>query len=504
MLPAPGENLADRFLTAAERAPDRLALIVAGEDPVRLTYADLRARVARAAAALHERGVGPGDRVGVLLANGNEHLESMLGAFLLRAIPVNLGLRDTGDELRAVLDASDTRLVVQEPDLAPPGRAGLARGRDYEAALRAAGDPPVVTDRSGADEYILFTGGTTGRPKGVRWRHADLYLGALAAVGTPTAPDRAVRCLPASPFAHGTGQWMALTTLLRGGTVVCRRDRSFEPEAVLDTVDAESVSFLAIVGDAFALPIVEVLEACPGRWSLSSLTTVLSGGALLSAPVKRRLLALLPTLLVVDGFGASETGGHGRMISVAGAVPDGPPRFAIDEQTAVLDDDHRPLVPGDGRVGWLARRGPIPLGYLDDQASPVSFPVVDGVRWALSGDRATHDADGSIVVLGRGTSTISTGGHKVHAEEVEGCLRSHPAVRDAVVVGVPDERFGERVTAVVAPSPDAEPTLASVQDHCADRLAPYKLPRRLVLVDAVQRSPAGKPDYAWARRVAGA
>ena len=492
----PGGNLGDRFLAAAAASPGREAVVVVGDEPVRLTYAELRERVERLTAVLRGRGVRAGDRVGVLLANGNEHLEVLLASFLLRAVPVNLGLRDHTDEQRAVLDASRASFLVHEPDVDPLLAEALPRGDAYETALAWATAVPAVEGRSGDDEYVLYTGGTTGRPKGVRWRHDDLYRGALAPAVDEVLGGRAVRCLPASPFAHGTGQWMALRSLLHGGTVVCRRDRSFDPEATLDAVDAEAVSFLVVVGDAFALPLAELVTTSPARWSLASLTTMLSGGAPLSPSVKRTLLSLIPTMLVVDGFGASETGGHGQMVSVAGTVADGPPRFVVDDETAVLDPDEQGL-------GWLARRGAIPLGYDgDDAATTRSFPVVDGVRWAMTGDRARREADGTVTVLGRGATTINTGGHKVQPEEVERCLRSHPAVADVVVVGVPDERFGERIAAIVAPRHDARPTLESLRRHCDRVLAGYKAPRHLVVVDRVHRSSAGKPDYAWAREVA--
>ena len=492
----PSGNLGDRFLAAADASPDREAVVVHGDEPVRLTYAELRDRVERLTAVLRGRGVRAGDRVGVLLANGNEHLEVLLAAFLLRAVPVNLGLRDHPDEQRAVLDASRASFLVREHDGDPLLPESLVRGAAYEAAIAGAASVPSIEGRSGEDEYVLYTGGTTGRPKGVRWRHDDLYRGALAPAGDEVLGGRAVRCLPASPFAHGTGQWMALRSLLHGGTVVCRRDRSFDPEATLVAIDDEAVSFLVVVGDAFALPLAELVAASPERWSLTSLTTMLSGGAPLSPSVKRTLLSLLPTMLVVDGFGASETGGHGQMVNVAGAVADGAPRFVVDEDTAVLEPDEHGL-------GWLARRGAIPLGYDgDDDATARSFPVIDSVRWALSGDRARREADGTVTVFGRGATTINTGGHKVQPEEVERCLRSHPAVADVIVVGVPDDRFGERIAAVVAPRHDARPTLESLRRHCDRVLAGYKAPRHLVVVDRVHRSSAGKADYAWARQVA--
>lgn len=489
-------NLGDRFLAAADASPDREAVVVVGEESLRFTYAELRGRVERLTAVLRGRGVRRGDRVGVLLANGNEHLEVLLAAFLLRAVPVNLGLRDHPEDQRATLNASRASFLVHERDVDPLLAESLARGTAYEAAIAGAAPVPDIDGRSGDDEYVLYTGGTTGRPKGVRWRHDDLYRGALAPAGDEVLGGRAVRCMPASPFAHGTGQWMALRALLHGGTVVCRRDRSFDPAATLDAVDREEVSFLVVVGDAFALPLAEVVRASPARWTLPSLTTMLSGGAPLSPSVKRTLLSLLPTMLVVDGFGASETGGHGQMVSVAGTVADGPPRFVVDDDTTVLDPDEQGF-------GWLARRGAIPLGYDgDDAATATSFHVVDGVRWALSGDRARREADGTVTVLGRGATVINTGGHKVQPEEVERCLLSHPAVADVVVVGVPDERFGERIAAVVAPRHDAQPTLESLRLHCDLVLAGYKAPRHLVVVDRVHRSPAGKPDYTWARQIA--
>lgn len=506
MAPTEGQNLGDRFLAATDRTPARDAIVVVGDEPITFSYVELADRAMRLTAAMRARGVRAGDRVGVLLANGNEHLEALVASFLLRAVPVNLSYRDTVDDVRSVLDAAGVTFVVHEPDLDPCQRSGLARGIDYEGALTSSEPLRDVSGRSGDDRYALCTGGTTGRPKIVLWRHDDLYRGALAPADGAAGADggRAVRCFPASSFAHGTGQWMALTTLLHGGTVVCRRDRRFDASVVLDTIDSDSVSYLVVVGDAFARPLVEAIDHSPRRWTLASLTTVLSGGAPLSPTIASELLRLVPTAIVVDGFGASETGGHGRRVAVAGSDPgDGPPRFEVDGDTAVLDQRLRPLAPGDPHSGLLARRGPIPLGYLgDDDGTATSFPTVDGVRWALSGDRAKVEHDGTVVVLGRGAATINTGGHKVQAEEVERALRTHPAVRDAVVIGVPDERFGERIAAVVSARHDAEPTLESVRRHCRTRLAPYKVPRHLVVVDEVARSVAGKPDYAWARAIA--
>jgi acyl-CoA synthetase (AMP-forming)/AMP-acid ligase II len=261
-----------------------------------------------------------------------------------------------------------------------------------------------------------------------------------------------------------------------------------------------------IVGDAYGRPLVEALERRADLDDLLALNVILSGGAVLSPSTTVDLLRLLPWAMVVDGFGASETGGQGQRVTYPGVREGalGPARFRMGGDTAVLDDDLRPLAGGDGRTGWLARRGHIPLGYLHDpDGTEATFPVVDGVRWALSGDRATVEADGSVVVLGRGWSSISTGGERVQAEEVEAVVRTHPAVADAVVVGVADERWGEVVQAVVALRPDRALTLEDLADHCRAALAGYKVPRRLVVVDAVVRTPSGKPDVRWARTVGG-
>jgi fatty-acyl-CoA synthase len=487
-----GTNLADRFLAAAAAHPDTEAVVVTGDvRPVRRTYADLAHRSRRLAGALRQRGVTPGDRVGVLLDNGDEHLEALLACFLLAATPINLSHRDTAAERHAVLDVAGAALVLHELDLDPLRERALCTC-DWERAIADA--EPAEAARSGDDEYVLFTGGSTGSPKGIRWRHDDVYHAALAAAGAD-AGRPGLRTMTASTFAHGTGQWAALSTLFQGGTVVCRRERGFDPEATLDAIDAEDVSYVVIVGDAFARPLVEVIDACPGRWRLSSLTTLLSGGAPLSPGVKTELLRLLPTMIVVDGFGSSETGGHGRMIAVAGSVPGGPPRFAFDEDTDVLDDQHRSAPAGE--VGWLARRGRVPVGSLGDGDAVLAD--AGGVRWAFSGDRARREDDGTVTILGRGTSTINTGGHKVQAEEVERTLREHPDVLDAVVVGAPDERWGERVTAVVSVTPGIDDT--ALVEHCRERLATYKVPRHVIVVDEVRRSAAGKVDYAWARRV---
>ena len=518
--PAGGFNLAELFETVARTVPDREA-VVHGDR--RLTYAELDERAGRLAAVLAGAGVGVDDHVGLHLWNGTEYLEGMLAAFKLRAVPVNINYRYVADELRYLFDDADLVALVHEPAFAPlvaearpPGlRFTLARGSDYEAALaRVDGPARPTAGRSGDDRYVLYTGGTTGPPKGVVWRHEDIFFAALGGGGDPsiTTPDELVeraprgrtRMLPACPFMHGSAHWMALSTLFRGGTVVVDPSPTFDAAGVWQVVADEAVTFLVIVGDAFARPLLEALDG-PGRdaWDLSTLTVILSGGAVLSPTVKDALLARLPGCMVVDGFGASETGGQGQMVAVPHATGTNP-RFTMDAATTVLDDHLRPVAPGSGVVGRLARRGRIPLGYhKDPEKTAATFPVVDGVRWSVPGDLATVEDDGTITVLGRGSVSINTGGEKVHPEEVEAALKAHPSVFDAVVVGLPDERWGQRVTAVVQVRDGAAtPSVEDVAEHVRRSLAGYKVPRSLVVVDEVVRSPSGKADYRWALDVA--
>jgi 3-oxocholest-4-en-26-oate---CoA ligase len=518
-------NLADLFEAVADEVPQREALVCvasAGEPEIRLSYAALDERANRLAHVMAARGIGPGDHVALHLYNGNEYLEAMLAAFKLRAVPVNVNYRYVEAELRYLLDDSDARMVIHEPEFnatiaaiaadLPLLRSTLERGEAYEAALASASPERDFGPRSADDLYVLYTGGTTGMPKGVMWRHEDIYFGAFGG-GEHRAPDgshsvvervrqgRPRRCLPASPLMHGSAHWMAFSNLYSGGTVVLTRARRLDPVHLLEVLRVEEISFLVLVGDAFARPLADTIAADPERWSLPALTVILSGGAILSPAVKGDLVRLLPSTMVVDGFGASETGGQGQMVAAPDGAAGGHPRFRVGDETTVLDDDHRPLTPGDGRVGWLARRGHIPLGYYKDAGrTSTTFPVVDGVRWAVPGDRASIEADGTVVVYGRGSVSINSGGEKIHPEEVEAALKGHPAIFDAVVVGVPDERWGERVTAVIELRPGApEPALDELGEHCRRVLAAYKVPRDAVVVDAIERSPSGKADYRWAR-----
>jgi acyl-CoA synthetase (AMP-forming)/AMP-acid ligase II len=508
-------NLGDLFEAVADAVGDRTA-IVAGT--TRLTFNELDERANRLAQRLAAVGVGPGDRVALVLRNGNEYLEAMLAGFKLRAIPINVNTRYTTDELAYLLADADPRAVIAEPDLieriAPnvaPGTWLVARGEGYEAALASARPDRLPIQRSGDDRYILYTGGTTGLPKGVVWRHEDLLFAALGGGnpgGDPAAwPSEVVanaltgrtRCLPASPFTHGTAHWTALSTLLHGGTVLVDEGPTFDAERLWDLAERERASILVIVGDAFARPLADALTAAPDRWSLDDLLVVLSGGAILSPSVRDDLFVHLPWVVVVDGYGTSETGGQGQMPVWAGQETGTLPRFHVDEDTTVLDDAGRPAPPGSGLVGRLARRGHIPIGYHGDPVGGTeTFVELDGERWVVPGDLARVEADGSVTLLGRGTSSINSGGEKVFPEEVEMVLKAHPSVFDAVVVGVADERFGQRVAAVVAPRAGHVVDVEALERHCRTRLADFKVPRRVVSVPEVRRRPSGKIDLAWA------
>jgi acyl-CoA synthetase (AMP-forming)/AMP-acid ligase II len=523
-------NLADLWERVVDEIPDHEAL-VCGER--RLTYGEADARANRLAHHLEANGVGAGDHVALYLYNGTEYLEGMLAAFKLRAVPVNVNYRYGADELRYLLDDADARAVVYHREFAPllavvcddlsllhtfievddnSSAVSLEGSVEYEEALAAASGERDFGRRSADDLYILYTGGTTGMPKGVMWRAEDIFFGAFGGgnLGDApiTTPEQVVesldvhrRGLPACPFMHGTAHWMAFATLYSGGTVVISPERHFDPTHLWRLIESERVTFLVIVGDAFARPLVEAYDRLAPPPDVSPLTVVLSGGAVLSPSVKAAWVERFPGTLLIDGFGASETGGQGQSISAAGGEIDSAARFSVNDETTVLDDDLRPVPPGV--VGKLARRGHVPLGYYKDPTkSAATFPVIDGVRWSVPGDHARIEDDGTITVLGRGSVSINTGGEKVYPEEVEAALKSHAAVFDAVVVGVPDDRWGERVAAVVEPRAGASPTVDELAEHVRAHLASYKVPRDVVLVDAIVRSPSGKPDYRWARSTA--
>ena len=530
-----GLNIADIFETVVKTVPDKPALVVRtsdGHDEVRLSFAELDARANGLAHAFLELGVGEGDHVGTHLYDGNQYVEVALAAYKVRAVPVNVNFRYVDEELMYLFDNADLKIVVTEPDLedrasraaatlAWPCPVVVADARYEELLAKQPDTAPDVGDRSPDDRYGLWTGGTTGMPKGVIWRQEDIYISAIGGSGNTALgidpvtnlEDVAARARKGSPLAvtltlcplmHGGGFWLAFSAMLSGSTSVLIRDLGFDPAFALQVIGEERVSLLMTIGDAYARPIVDLLESAPpGDFDLSSLFVYGSGGAILSPSVKDDLARLLPTTVVHDGFGASETGGQGRL---TGTGTDGAPRFDMDPGNVVIAEDGTLCKPGDGQIGMLANSGHIPLGYYKDEVkTATTFPVIDGVRYAVPGDLASVDENGFIAVYGRGSVSINSGGEKIFPEEVEKALKSHPAVFDATVVGTPNDRFGSQVTAVVELRPehaDSPPSLADLQDHCREHLAGYKIPRAVVFVDDTVRSPSGKPDYRWAKETA--
>ncbi len=533
-----GFNLADMFELVVDAVPEREALV---SPQRRLTFAQLDERANRLANHLAAAGVGRGDHLGLQLLNGTEYLEAMLAAFKLSAVPVNVNYRYVENELRYLFDDADLVAVLYHRQFGPRVRVaadGLRRLRHflevddgsgaasvpgavgYEEALRtASADRPSGESRRGDDRYIAYTGGTTGMPKGVLWRQEDIFFAGMGGgdvfqsgnfISTPgelleRMPEVGGVILTTPPLMHVSAQWGVFHSLFAGGKVVFNPPGAFDADRVWQLVAEEKVNILTIVGDAMARPLADAIETA-GRhgepYDTSSLIVIGSGGAVLSSASKERLAALLPNIMIVDGFGSSETGIVGNKMHAVGDAGT-QPRFTVNAQTNVLRDDGTPVEPGSGDVGWLARKGHVPLGYYkDEEKTAATFMESGGERWVLPGDMATVEADGTVVLLGRGSVSINTGGEKVYPEEVETALRTHPDVDDVVVVGMPDERWGQRVVAVVKPRAATEVTLESLQAHARAHLAGYKLPRELVVVDEVERTPAGKADYRWAQQVA--
>jgi len=538
-------NLAEISEAIAAAIPERECLVFRDR---RYTWAQFTTRTRRLANYLRSRGLGchqeratlqnfesGQDHLGIYLYNSPEYLEAMVGGFKARVAPFNVNYRYVDDELVYLLNDADAHALVYHARFAPnvqrirtqlphlnvliqvedeSGNALLPGAVAYEAALaQAAPERPDVL-WSPDDLYILYTGGTTGMPKGVLWRQEDIFFGALG--GHPmggqkfasidavveVARNGDLRACPAPPLMHGAAHWMAFTALHAGGTVVIQgKPERLDPDDIWSTVERERVRFLVIVGDAFGRPLIDQLDK--QQYDLSGFGILLSGGAILTPALKDAFLQRIPHLMIIDGFGASETGGQGSQITTAGAKAT-TGTFKMNEDTLVLKQDlSAALEPGSPETGWLARTGHVPLGYFKDpEKTAQTFPVVDGRRYAVPGDHARVGADGIIVVLGRGSVSINSGGEKIYPEEVEKALKHHPSVYDAVVVGTPNPRFGEQVTAVVQARAGETPSEDELSEFAAKHLARYKLPRAIVFVDEMVRSPSGKADYRWAKRLA--
>ncbi|MGH9080137.1 MAG: acyl-CoA synthetase, partial [Acidimicrobiales bacterium] len=512
--------------------PEREYLVADGK---RRTYAEMEARANQLAHFLADQGIGPGDHVGIYSVNSVEWVETAWAVFKLRAVWININYRYVKDELAYLFANADLVALVHQAEYGPrvaellpalPGLRLLVGIEDesgeppaegtvrFEEAVASGHPERDFAPRSGDDHYILYTGGTTGLPKGVVWRHEDVFyaLGGGVDPHTNTRVQRPeemvekgmggqVTLLPIAPLMHGATQWSVMGQSFVGNrTILVPR---FEPHTVWRLVETEGANSVMITGDAMGKPLVEALDDPGVSYDLSSLMAVTSSAALFSAPVKDEFFRHFPNIIIVDAVGSSESGNNGMVIMGKDntAMKSGP-TVSVLGNTVVFDDDLKPVAPGSGVVGKIARSGDIPVGYYNDPVKTAEvFVSVDGVRYVIPGDFATVEEDDSITLLGRGSVSINSGGEKIFPEEVESAVRSHPEVFDAIVVGAPDDRWGQRVAAIIQPRADKHPTLEDIQVHCRHAIAGYKVPRQLHVVETIVRSPSGKPDYRWAAEV---
>ncbi|QUD86335.1 acyl-CoA synthetase [Phenylobacterium montanum] len=527
---------ADVWEAIADAIPDRPALI---HGPRLITWREFDRRADALAAFLIGAGLQRQAKVGAYLFNAPEYLETYYAAFKAGLVPFNTNYRYAADELTYLFDNADAEAIVFHAEYAPmveairerlpgvkawigvasPGHPVPAWASDYEAIVAGEVGRTIPSwGRSGDDLLFLYTGGTTGMPKAVMWRQDDLFnvlgAGGNVLLGVPPletareAGERARAAEPnltmaAAPLMHGTSQFTALGSLTAGGAVAVLPSHRFSATELWDEVHRLKVNNMAIVGQAFAAPMLEALEAHPGRWDLSSVRRIGSSGVVWSFENKQGLLQHLPAgAILFDSLGSSEAVGLGASMSAAGETAK-TARFVVGPNSAVFTEDGVRVEPGSGEKGLVATAGFVPVGYYKDpEKSARTFRTFEGRRWSVPGDFAIVEADGSMTLLGRGSQVINTGGEKVFPEEVEEALKRHPAVRDAVVVGVPDPRFGERICAVVEAEPSAAPpTLAELSSHVKTQLADYKTPRELVLAP-VARAPNGKVDYKASKALA--
>jgi len=520
----------------ADEIPDRIAL-VHGE--LRRTWSEFDDRAARLARALQQHGIGPDSKVAQYLYNGNEYLESCFAAFKLGAVPINASYRYLEEELVYLLDNADVEVLFFHGELAERVAKVVDRLPKLRAIVQVDDGSPRIDGALGYEElissnqpadrleraedglYMLYTGGTTGMPKGVMYDvsafTAALMMGhPFRGVPLPDTPESVLSnvrsihqmgnapvALTACPLMHGTGLWLGgFLTFNMGGTHVCMEGTSFDAHRLWQTTERERVTDIVIVGDAFAKPMLRALEEAEARgdpYDISSVKLIISSGVMWTSPVKQALLERNETMLLVDVMGSSE-GAMGQNITTRELTAE-TAKFQLSESAKVFTEDDREVEPGSGEVGMIAHTGVVPLGYYKDpEKSARTFRTVNGVRYAFPGDFATVEVDGSITLLGRGSVCINSGGEKIFPEEVEEAVKRHPAVYDCLVVGVPDEKFGEAVTAVASLRTGQSANEAEILASSRGHLASYKLPKRILIVDEVRRAPNGKADYGWAKQ----
>ena len=496
-------------------------------------WGDFARRTNNLAAGLRARGLEPNDKVAFYMRNEAAYMETVAACFKARGVHVNVNYRYLDEELWYILDNSDAAVVVFSEEFAervdglrgrlPGVRTWLQVGgtapewaESYEALAGEGDGAALEFDRSDDDLLFIYTGGTTGMPKGVMWAAGDLWgalgYGANAPankgarpesleqhVQNVTAAGPITRQIIACPLMHGTGLLTAISALSAGGCIITLESPGFDAEELWDTVDRTQAVSAVIVGDAFAKPMLNALDASPGRWKLESLKLMISSGVMWSREVKLALLEHVPQVMLADMFGSSEAVGFGTSVTSKGAKSK-TAKFEIGDDCRVFTEDHREVEPGSGERGFIARRGPIPTGYYKDpEKTAKTFPTIDGVRYSIPGDWCTVEADGTLTLLGRGSACINTAGEKVYPEEVEETLKLHETIEDALVVGVPDERWGTAVTAVVQARQAAAFDEAALRDHVRGHLAGYKTPKRIFAVDQMFRAPNGKANYKGAK-----
>jgi len=504
-------NLADVFEAIADAVPDRVAIATIDRD---YTYAEIDERSTRLANHLVSLGVSPGDHVAVHSANRIEWVDAFYGCLKARAVPININYKYLHDELTYLYGNADCVAAIVAPEHVeavakldvPTLKHVIVLGEDYDAALAAA-STERLGGRSPDDPYVLYTGGTTGSPKGVVWRNEDLILAALNAArfGAPiesveqlaaeaAANETPMVMLACGPMMHGGSQWILGNGHVSGATVALYDQPSFAAEKILDLVQKAGVNSMTFLGDAMGRPVADAILAEPDRWDLSSLVACSNGAAPLSEGVRQQIREALPGRFILDTYGASESGATASRIDDGTERPVGAPKFAAGDDVEVFDADMRPCPPGVD--GMLGRRGPMPLGYYKDPVkTAATFKEIDGVRWSIPGDFARREEDGSVTVLGRGSVSINTGGEKVHPEEVEAVLLRHDDVFDVAVVGTPHERWGQQVTALVQKREGAEVTAEDLRDFARTLISNYKVPKEVFFVPQVPRTAVSKVDY---------
>ena len=523
-----GWNYGDILDGVGRALPQDQPALIHGDRVV--TWGDFARRTNNLARRFLNRGVQAGDKVAFYMRNSPAYSETLGACFKARLTHVNVNYRYVDEELWYILDNSDSKIVVYDAEFADHVKA--LRGRlpavglwvevtseerptvefavHYEQLAEIGDGEPLKLHRSGDDMLFLYTGGTTGMPKGVMWAHDDLWHAGAAGASPATnmiapatleehcanvAANPGGTLVPCCPQMHGTGLLTTIAALAAGGTIVTLTHPSFDPAELWATVERRQVNSMAIVGDAFAKPMLRELDASPGRYQLGSLVSVVSSGVMWSPEVKQGLLKHNPTMVLTDSFGASEAVGFGRSDTTANGTAE-VARFRLGEHCKVFSEDFREILPGSDEAGFVARAGAIPRGYYkDEEKTAKTFPIVNGVRYSIPGDYCKVAADGILILLGRGSVCINTAGEKVYPEEVEEVLKTFPGVVDALVVGVPDEKWGQMITAVVQPDPGAQLDEESLRSHVRERLAGYKTPKRVLIKDDLGRASNGKADY---------